>query len=466
MPKPPAAFIYTDQADITELLSQIGSAYTNMKDGSVAPVWSDQAIKDNISAVDFSKPIPLDQALHEAANLMEHGDLRSASARCFGYFNPTSAWPAVVGDILAAVRNPQICVTSHAHASVTMERTIADMVCKKLDMQAGTAHFTSGGSEANETAVLAALCRASSDYIEHGVRAFAKTPSLYVSADSHLAWIKIAKATGLGAAAVRLVPTTGDGRMDAQGLGAMIADDRQSGFYPFMIAATCGTTGASMIDPLHACFEIARDNNIHYHVDAAWAGALIFDKTRLGLLAGIETADSVTIDAHKWLSVPMGAGIIAMRDPSFAANVFSVKTSYMPDGDGQDFYITTNQWSRRFLGLRLWMMLRVVGETGYRDLFDQHFALADYLRTQLPKYGWTVRNTSPLPVIVFDDTKHGLDSQKIADEVERHGRVWLGRVDFEGRSVLRFCTTSYLSTKADIDFLMDALNTARRTLTK
>ncbi len=462
----PAAFSYSDKTGLVELIDQIARAYEGMTNGPVGPVWPTKETKRAVNAIDFTKPVPLDQALREAAYLMEHGDLRSASARCFGYFNPTSAWPAVVGDMLAAVRNPQMCVTSHAPASVTMERTVSDMVCNKLDMPNGTAHFTSGGSEANETAVLAALCRASSDYIEHGVRAFVDMPSLYVSADSHLAWIKIAKATGLGAAAVRLVPTMGDGRMDMQKLEAMIADDRQGGFHPFMIAATCGTTGAGMIDPMQACFEIAMHENIHFHVDAAWAGALIFDRGRLDLLAGIEHADSVTIDAHKWLSVPMGAGIIALRNPAYAANVFSVKTSYMPEGDGQDFYITTNQWSRRFLGLRLWMMLRVVGEAGYEEMFDHHFALAEYLRAQLPKHGWTVRNTSPLPVIVFDDDRYGVESQNIANEVEKRGNVWLGRVDFESRSVLRICTTSFLSTQSDVDLLISELNTVRRMLNK
>ena len=463
MSKTPAEFSY-DGADISALTTEIENAFAGIGDGSVAPKWSYDETKRNVSEVDFGTPIPLNSALAEAAYLMEHGDLRSASSRCFGYFNPTSAWPAIVGDMLAAVRNPQICVTSHAPASVTMERKIADMICAKLSMPEGMAHFTSGGSEANETALLAALCRADSGYIEHGVRGFKHAPSLYVSADSHLAWIKIAKATGLGAKAVRLVPTSGDGRMDASALSDTITADKKNGFQPVMIAATCGTTGAGMIDPLAECHAIAACGDIHFHVDAAWAGALIFDQNRLGLLAGIELADSVTIDAHKWLSVPMGAGIIALRDPAQTANVFSVKTSYMPEGDGQDFYITTNQWSRRFFGLRLWMMLRVVGEAGYTKMFDQHFALAEYVRAELPKYGWTIRNTSTLPVIVFDDAKFGIDSQSIADAVEKRGKVWLGRVAFEGRSVLRICTTSFLSTKADVDLLISELNAAREIL--
>jgi len=453
-----------DAADISALAIEIESTYTSLVGGPVSPKWSYDETKRNVAAVDFGAPTSLNSALQEAAHLMENGDLRSASARCFGYFNPTAAWPAVVGDALAAVRNPQICVTSHAPAAVTMERKITDMICAKLSMPDGTAHFTSGGSEANETALLAALCRTDSGYIEHGVRGFAHAPSLYVSTDSHLAWIKIAKATGLGAAAVRLVPTSGDGRMDAVALADSITADKNNGFQPVMIAATCGTTGAGMIDPLLACRNIAVREDIHFHVDAAWAGALVFDQNKLGFLAGIELADSVTIDAHKWLSVPMGAGIIALRDASYAANVFSVKTSYMPEGDGRDFYITTNQWSRRFLGLRLWMMLRVVGEAGYTKMFDQHFALAEYVRAELPKYGWAIRNASTLPVIVFDDEKFDLDSQAIADAVAERGRAWLGRVGFEGRSVLRICTTSFLSTKADIDLLISELNAARKML--
>jgi len=464
MPNTKPIFPNYSETDLRGLGRQVESAYTNISSGNVAPVWSYEETKRNIAAIDFDKPITLDAALNEAAHLMEQGDLRSASARCFGYFNPTAAWPAVAGDVLAAVRNPQICVTSHAPASVTMERRITDMICAKLSMPDGTAHFTSGGSEANETALLAALCRASSEYIENGVRAFDGDPTLYVSADSHLAWIKIAKATGMGAKAVRLVPTSGDGRMDAHALALLLEKDKTAGLRPVMIAATCGTTGAGMIDPLAACYAVAVREDIHFHIDAAWAGALIFDKIRLDLLSGIELADSVTIDAHKWLSVPMGAGLIALRNPSYAANVFSVKTSYMPDGDGKDFYITTNQWSRRFIGLRLWMMLRVVGEVGYGRMFDQHFALAEYARAQLPKHDWAIRNESNLPVIVFDDTKHGLDSQAIVDMIEQRGKVWLGRVAFEGRSVLRLCTTSFLSTEDDVDFLISELNAARDTL--
>ena len=444
----------------------VRSAYQDIESANIVPKWTLAETEAAIAGIDFDDPIGLEGAVQEALALMQNGDLLSASARCFGYFNPTSAWPGVIGDLLASARNPQICVTSHAPASVSMERAVMKLALARLGMEGGTGHFTSGGSEANETALLCALCRAQPDYIEDGISAFTGTPTLYVSADSHLAWIKIAKTTGLGSKAVRLVATSGDGCMDVQALKDMMAADKASGRQPFMIAATCGTTSAGMIDPLAQCHAIAKAEDIHFHVDAAWAGALIFDDSRRGLLGGINLADSVTIDAHKWLSTPMGAGMIMLRTARYAANVFSVQTSYMPDGDGADMYITTNQWSRRFIGLRLWMILRTMGTDGYRAMFARHFALAAYMRKKLPENGWTIRNNSTLPVIVFDDGQSKLDSQAVADALEQRGKVWLGRVNFEGRSVLRACTTSFLSDYADVDLLVAELGIARNKLTK
>jgi len=450
--------------DVEMATSAVIDSYRKMQTGRVAPKWPLETTQANIGNLDFQEGVGLERAMTEAHHLMDKGDLLSASARCFGYFNPAPAWPGVMSDLLAAARNPQICLTSHAPASTTMERTVTKLVLERLGLENGTGHFTSGGSEANETAVLVALCRARPDYLEKGVFAFGGQPTLYVSSESHMAWIKIAKATGIGSRAVRLVPTTGDGCMDVVALQSTIVADRDVGMVPFMIAATCGTTSAGMIDPMASCAKIAGHEDLHFHVDAAWAGALIFDEKRRSLLAGIETADSVTIDAHKWLAVPMGAGMIALREKQYAANVFSVQTSYMPEGDGEDMYVTTNQWSRRFIGIRLWMILRTFGLTGYQTMFDRHFALAAYMREQLEHHGWVIRNESPLPVIVFDDWLNGVDSQKIADQVEQQGKAWLGRVNFEGHSVLRACTTSFLTEYNDVDVLISELNTARKTI--
>ena len=328
------------------------ASLAQMRSGRVAPEWSLDETREQVSAIDLSQAVGLEAATREAHELMQRGDLTSSSARCFGYFNPTAAWPAVVADLLVAARNPQICVVSHAPASATMERQVIAFFLRCLGFPAdGVGNFTSGGSEANATAVLVALVRGNARFADEGLYAYDGRPSLYASADSHLAWIKIARAAGLGRSAVRLVPTTGDGRMDPEALRSMIAGDRQAGWNPVMIAATAGTTNAGAIDPLAVCRRIADDEDVHLHVDAAWAGALIVDPERRAYLAGIEQADSVTIDAHKWLSVPMGAGMVFVRDRSAVRDAFAVQTGYMPAGDGEgrlhhdESMVATVPWS-------------------------------------------------------------------------------------------------------------------------
>ena len=134
-----------------------------------------------------------------------------------------------------------------------------------------------------------------------------------------------------------------------------------------MIAATAGTTNAGMIDPLAACGELARKAlACWFHVDAAWGGALIASDRLRSVLSGIEDADSVTIDAHKWFATTMGCGMFITRHAPLLSSAFHVSTGFMPSNvAGLDPYVTTVQWSRRFLGLRLFMSLAAAGWTGY-----------------------------------------------------------------------------------------------------
>src|SRR5262249_7645633 len=138
-----------------------------------------------------------------------------------------------------------------------------------------TGHFTTGGAEANYTALICALTRSNPDFATEGARSFYGAPVFYISRESHLAWLKIAHQAGIGRAAARLVATDGSGRMNPDTLSDAMKADRAQGRIPVMVAATAGTTNAGMIDPLAACAEIAQSSGLWYHVDAAWGGALI-----------------------------------------------------------------------------------------------------------------------------------------------------------------------------------------------
>jgi glutamate/tyrosine decarboxylase-like PLP-dependent enzyme len=287
-------------------------------------------------------------------------------------------------------------------------------------------------------------------------------PRIYASKESHLAWFKIAHQTGIGRDAVQLVPTDGAGRMDAAALQAAVERDRAAGCLPVMVAATAGTTNAGMIDPLVQIRQIARDNGLWYHVDAAWGGAICASLKLGEIMAGIEIADSITLDAHKWLAVPMGAGVILCRDQGLLGRTFGIETSYMPEGvAGLDPYANSAQWSRRFMGFKLFLSLAVVGRDGYAAMIGRSVDLAKRLQDILAASGWTVVNDPSLAVVCFVDEHSGVDPAVVAKRVVERGEAWISVARFEGRPVLRACITSHRTTEADLERLVEALNAAR-----
>src|SRR5260221_10242944 len=159
--------------------------------------------------------------------------------------------------------------------------------------------------------------------------------------------------TGLGRAAIRTVLTASDLKMDLADLRTRVAEDRKDGFAPFLVVGTAGTTGAGVIDPLPALARFCAAEDLWFHVDAAWGGAAIISPNLKLHLAGIEAADSITCDAHKWFSVPMGAGMFFCRHPDSVGEAFRAKNAFMPgatDGAVADPYAMSIQWSRRFIG--------------------------------------------------------------------------------------------------------------------
>jgi glutamate/tyrosine decarboxylase-like PLP-dependent enzyme len=283
----------------------------------------------------------------------------------------------------------------------------------------------------------------------------------YVSRESHLAWFKIAHQAGIGRAAVRLVATDGSGRLDPDALSRMIESDRAAGSVPVMVAATAGTTNAGMIDPLAATAEIARRFGLWFHVDAAWGGALIASDRMRARLAGIDRADSVTIDAHKWFAVTMGCGMFFARDPSILSAAFHAANDYMPSHNAaRDPYLNSVQWSRRFLGLRLFLSLAAVGWEGYAKHVEHAIEIAALIKRELRMRGWTIANDSPVAVVCAEPPPGSAGIAAIVSHVLTSGTAWISAATFEGRPVLRACVTHGLTTPEDVAALVARLEAA------
>jgi len=431
--------------------------------GSVTPTFDLGAFRSELARFDFSKPQPLEELLSWTVAQMAHGIVQTTHPRYFGLFNPAPTFPAECADRIAGAFNPQLASWKTSPAAVEIESHVIRAVGYRVGFgPKATGHFTTGGAEANFTALLCALMRANTEYSTIGARAFPFPPLFYVSNESHLAWLKIAHQAGIGRHAVRFVGTDGTGRMDATALDHSIRSDIAAGGVPIMIVATAGTTNAGMIDPLRECATISRQHGLWYHVDAAWGGALIASDRRRDGLVGLELADSATIDAHKWFATTMGCGMFITPHNSALSSVFHVCADFMPSSiEGVDPYLTSLQWSRRLTGLRLFLALAAAGWKGYEAHVERAISLARLLRNSLIAKEWSVLNASSMAVVCAAPPPNSAPPRTIVERVLMSGRAWASVANFEGREVIRACITNGTSTPGDIAELVKALEAAR-----
>ena len=453
-----------DRDSLAGIGAQVDAALGRRRDDAVAPAIDERALATWLEAYDFASPRPVDQVTADLLDILRHQAVRSDHPRYFGLFNPPALLPAIAGDLVASAINPQLAVWGHAPAAAEIERKLVRLFGSFAWPDADAAGtFTSGGSEANYTALLAALARRYPDWHEQGVPRTGPRPSIYASAESHLAWIKIARMAGLGSAAVRLVPAADGLRLTGEALAQAIAADHDR--TAVLVVATAGTTAHGSIDDLAGIARAGHAHGAHVHVDAAWAGGALLHPDHRRHFAGLDQADSLTIDPHKWLAVPMGAGLFLARDWSPLAQAFAVSTGYMPSASHarRDAYIHSAQWSRRFIGAKLFAALATLGLDGYRRLIDRTFDRAARLRAQLRSQGWRLANDDILPVICFvpDDESDDARIEAIARQVTDSGQAWISTVRLGGRLVLRACITSFETDEADVDLLVDVLARAR-----
>jgi glutamate/tyrosine decarboxylase-like PLP-dependent enzyme len=414
----------------------------------------------------FQDPAPLKEIIDDVSDMLRKWSVHVTHPRYFGLFNPSVSLASVAGDTLTAVYNPQLAAWSHGPASNEIERHVLDFFLSLLefDPENGFGNFTSGGAEANLTAVIVALSKAFPDYGDQGAAACGPHPKIYLSEESHHSFVKIAHMTGIGREALCLIEVDDSLKMDAAALEKRIDEDKKKGHTPFMVIGTGGTTGAGVIDPLPDLAQICRRHGLWFHVDAAWAGAALLSRKLKPCLAGIESSDSVTLDAHKWLSVPMGAGMFFCRDRQAVEETFAIQTGYMPakTGDILDPYATTVQWSRRFTGLKVFMPLAQLGQAGYEELIDKQADMGDFLREHLEAKNWKVVNRTPLPVVCFTHDDIEKDEAKLDSLLQAlysEGKFWISKVHLsKGKAALRACITSFRTEQSDLETLVDTLN--------
>ncbi|MDQ4121128.1 MAG: aminotransferase class I/II-fold pyridoxal phosphate-dependent enzyme [Acidobacteriota bacterium] len=458
------------------VIEQIENYIARVDEYPVAPEINVAELRSLLTEFDFNRALEPTEAIDFAVDGMQRFQVHTPHPRYFGLFNPAPTAMSITADALVAAFNPQLAAWSHNPFANEVERHLVRALAARFGYDAETADgtFCSGGAEANHTALLAALVNQFPQFDTKGLRSLQQQPVFYVSAQSHHSFIKAARFCGLGTDAVREIKTNREFQMSVNDLEAQIEIDRKNDFAPFFIVATAGTTSGGIVDDIEAIVKIAARENLWLHVDAAWGGAAVLVPELREVLAGIERADSITFDAHKWLSLPMGAGIFLTRHADILNRACRVTTEYMPQAaagsDVIDPFTHSLQWSRRFIGLKAFLSLAVAGWGGYETTIRHQTAMGDLLRAELEKNDWKIINQTPLPVICFVDRSNDQGRSEdfldaIAREVVASGEAWISTTKLAPDvPVLRACITNYRTDESDVISLVASLNKARESL--
>jgi aromatic-L-amino-acid/L-tryptophan decarboxylase len=446
---------------IDELQSNFSRVQDSIASGPILPTVTAEEIRAYLgSRYDFRQGMSLDEVIADAETMLSQWQVQVTHPRYFGLFNPSVTLASVIADTLVAMYNSQLANWRTSPAGNEIERHTLGWIAEKFGLPRETlATFTSGGTEANLSAVVVALTKAFPEYGEHGLRHLDAQPAIYLTEETHHSFSKISHMTGLGRRALRPIPTDSGLKMNIAALKKRVAEDRNNGFAPFLVVGTGGTTAAGVIDPLPELGDFCRETGLWLHVDAAWGGSAILSPKLRPYLKGIEAADSITCDAHKWLSVPMGCGMFFCRHGDTVAEAFRADVSYMPGkkvGPVFDPYTTSAQWSRRFIGLKLFMALAERGESGYAEMIDHQTRMGEVLREALAATGWRILNSTPLPLVCF--TREGIVPSQFLAALHKSQVAWMSEARVGDTPVVRACITSYRTTEADIEWVVGEMN--------
>jgi len=397
------------------------------------------------------------------------------SANYFGLMNPTPAYMAVLAEMLVAALNPQLASLARSQLAARIERETVRWMGERVGWDKPfDGSFTSGGNEANFSALAMALATHFPQSVEDGLASITARPVLYTSGEAHHSLDKSVGLLGLGRKALRRIAVNASVQLDPARLEAQIAHDQAAGFSPFCVAATAGTTNSGAIDDLVALAEICRNHQLWLHVDGAYGGAAVFSDRHRDLVRGIDLADSVTIDPHKWLAMPFAAGVVLTSHPEALKQAFATSTPYMPKKSGAtpplDNFQVSAQWSRRMNSLKLWLTLRVHGRRAYEELIDRQLKLAAFFANWVRNSGlFELAAPQALPIVNFKVKLPGAAESEvraaheaIVHEITRDGRRWISTTLVDGRSVIRVMVISYLTAHRHLEDLLIALTEAAK----
>jgi aromatic-L-amino-acid/L-tryptophan decarboxylase len=387
------------------------------------------------------------------------------------YVSGSGTVPGAAADLLAAGFNPNVGGWTLSPAATELELHLMRWLAGQFGLPADAGGLmTSGGAASNLTALKAARdARTEEDVRQDGVGGLRLV--LYASAEAHATIAEAADMLGLGERAVRAIATDDGYRMRIDDLRRAVADDLAAGMHPFAVVATAGTTATGAIDPLPDVADLCAEHDLWLHVDAAYGGAAALAPELRPLLQGIERADSIAFDPHKWLYTPQSSACLLARDPRNLLRSYSIDAAYVRDdaslsGRGTNIGELGPQWSRAFLALKVWLSLAAHGTEAYGRRIAHDVELARYLDRRVREHP-DLEPMCPVTLSIacfryapeaasLDPAGFDALNERLMVAIRRDGRAFPSNAELGGRYCLRACLVNHRTEARDIDALIDA----------
>jgi aromatic-L-amino-acid/L-tryptophan decarboxylase len=435
----------------------IGEAWVSFDRARPGQPVVDDALRAMLREPLPDDPEPVTQALEKAALILDES-IAQPRPRYFAFVGSSGLPIGVVGDALASCFDANLAV--YAGAASDIEEQAVRWVGELIGYPVAGGAFTSGGTVSNLTALAAARERAMPGTRARGMRD--RLAAVYCSAEAHYSIVRAVEVLGIGAGNVRPIALDQHRRMRPDALAAAIDRDLADGITPVAVVATAGTTLTGAVDPVLATGEVCRERGVWLHVDGAYGLAAAALPELADAFAGVDQADSVSLDAHKWLYLPKACGVILVRRREDLHDSFAHDEDYLPHERSEPHAVdVTLEYSRPFRALKLWLAFRAHGAEAFRRAIRRNLRQAQLLHEQIALHDDLEGLGRPqLSIVPFRHLPAGVDDAnahnvRLAQELQRDARVYVAPALVDGAVYLRPCIVNFRTSDADVVALIE-----------
>jgi aromatic-L-amino-acid decarboxylase len=441
--------------------SMFVSIYRELEERPVAPPTNRNALRTRIEATVREEGVGLVQALDDFQQWVLPNSLGTPHPLYLGLVNSSPLPGATLGDLLISSLNNNGGAFHQSPAMTTCEEELVRAFARLFGITGADGMFLPGGTFATLQAIVLARVRATGGPARPGLR-------LYTSTAAHFSVARAAMVAGLAAEDVVSIPALGRGEMDVNALEHRMRGDRERGASPFVVVATAGTTATGAIDPLADIASVCREQSLWFHVDACYGGAAMLLESMRARFTGIDRADSIAIDPHKWFFIPVTAALLLTVHRDVAERAFATAAgSYIPTEGELDAWQRGIPTTRRSSGLAVWMALRAHGWRTIRAAVTSNIELTRLLESLLAERGFRILEGGELSVACArweprDRTPEAIDrlQDAIARDVVSSGNAWFSTTRHAGSTWLRFNMVNLYTRERHVRRLADLLAAA------